>query len=205
MSFALWLGFLAAALVIALTPGPGAVLAMSTGMRLGYRPALAAIAGLQLALLVHLGVVALGLGALLAASDDAFSILRLLGAAYLVWLGVQKWRAVAAAPGAVAPAGRRSLFVQGLFVNLANPKAIVFIAALVPQFIDPARPLVIQYLTIAVTLCVTDVVVMSGYALAASRVGRWFANPQALRWQNRVFGGIFISAGALLAAAGRPV
>ena len=203
MSFALWLGFLVAALVIALTPGPGALLAMSTGMRLGYGPALSAIAGLQVALLMHLAVVALGLGALLAASEHAFSILRLLGAAYLVWLGVRKWRA-AAAPGLVTPAGRRHLFLQGLLVNLANPKAIVFIAALVPQFLDPARSLLGQYLAIAATLCATDVVVMSGYALTASRVGRWLSDPRALRWQNHVFGGIFVGAGALLAVAGRP-
>jgi homoserine/homoserine lactone efflux protein len=204
VSIALWLGFLAAALVIALTPGPGAVLAMSTGMRLGYRPALAAIAGLQVALLVHLAIVALGLGALLAASDAAFTTLRLLGAAYLVWLGLQKWRATAVAPEPLTPAGRHNLFLQGLLVNLANPKAIVFIAALVPQFIDPARPLPGQYMTVAVTLCAIDVAVMSGYALAASRVGRWLADPRAWRWQNRVFGGLFIGAGALLAAAPRP-
>jgi homoserine/homoserine lactone efflux protein len=177
---------------------------MSTGMSLGYRPALAAIAGLQVALLMHLAVVALGLGALLAASDEAFVILRLLGAAYLVWLGVQKWRAPSVAPDALTSARKRNVFVQGLLVNLANPKAIVFVAALVPQFVDPARPLVVQYVMIAATLCVTDVVVMSGYALAAARIGRWLADPRAVRWQSRVFGGIFIGAGALLAAAGRP-
>ncbi len=204
MSFATWLGFLVAAIVIAVTPGPGAVLSMSTGMSLGYRPALAAIVGLQVALLVHLAVVALGLGALLAASDEAFTILRLLGAAYLVWLGMQKWRAPAAAPESVMPDRRRSLFVQGLFVNLVNPKAIVFVAALVPQFVDLARPLAVQYAVIAATLCAVDIVVMSGYALAAARVGRWLTDPRALHWQNRVFGGLFVGAGALLAAAGRP-
>ena len=203
MSFATWLGFLVAAIVIAVTPGPGAVLSMSTGMSLGYRPALAAIVGLQMALLAHLAVVALGLGALLAASDEAFAILRLLGAAYLVWLGVQKWRAPATVPGALTPDRGRSLFVQGLLVNLVNPKAILFVAALVPQFVDSARPLALQYMMIAATLCAVDIVVMSIYALAAASVGRWLSDPRALRWQNRMFGSLFVGAGALLAVAGR--
>ena len=93
MSLAAWLGFLLAAIVIAVTPGPGAVISMSTGMRHGYRAALVAILGLQTALLAHVAVVAVGLGTLLAASETAFSLLKLIGAGYLVWLGLQKWRA----------------------------------------------------------------------------------------------------------------
>ena len=152
MSFALWLGFLLAAVLIAITPGPGAVLSMSIGMRYGYRSALLAILGLQAALLLQLVVVALGLGALLAASETAFGLLKLAGAAYLIWLGVQKWRApVAAVVAASGDLSKRGLFVQGLLVNLTNPKAIVFIGALVPQFIDPAQPVAAQYAVIAAT------------------------------------------------------
>jgi homoserine/homoserine lactone efflux protein len=93
VTLGVWLAFLAAAIVIAVSPGPGAVLSMSTGIRHGYRAAFIAILGLQAALLVQLAIVALGFGALLATSETAFALLKLLGAAYLVWLGIQRWRA----------------------------------------------------------------------------------------------------------------
>ena len=205
MSFAAWLGFLLAAILIAVTPGPGAVISMSTGMRHGYRAALTAILGLQAAILLHLLIVAFGLGALLATSELAFVLVKFLGAAYLVWLGIQKWRAPVVPVDADAPPVRATgLFLQGLLVNLTNPKAIIFIAALVPQFVNPALPQIPQYLLIALTLCLTDLTVMSGYALAASRLGSWLHDPLAIRLQNRAFGGLFVSAGALLAISSRP-
>ena len=112
--------------------------------------------------------------ALLAASQTAFALVKFVGAAYLVWLGIQKWRAAPVPVDVNAPPVRRKgLFLQGLLVNLTNPKAIIFIGALVPQFIDPAREQVGQYLTIALTLCLTDMLVMSCYALAAAKLGRW--------------------------------
>jgi homoserine/homoserine lactone efflux protein len=208
MTLAVWLGFLLAAILIAVTPGPGAVISMSTGMRHGYWAALTAILGLQAAILLHLLIVALGLGALLAASETAFALVKFIGAAYLVWLGIQRWRApplpADATPDA-SPVLSKSLFLQGLMVNLTNPKAIVFIGALVPQFVDPVKAQVGQYLLIAVTLCLTDMFVMSCYALAASRLGGWMRDPAAIGSQNRLFGGLFISAGAILAVSSRPL
>ena len=205
MSLAVWFGFLLAAILIAVTPGPGAVISMSTGMRHGYRAALTVILGLQLALLAQVAIVAVGLGALLATSETAFTLLRLIGAAYLVWLGTQKWRAPPLAPsdGERPKLLRNGLFTQGLLVNLTNPKAIVFICALVPQFIDPTRAQLPQYLIIAATLCATDIVVMSTYALTAARLGNWLHRPEYVRMQNRIFGGLFISAGALLGLSSR--
>ncbi|MDP3538610.1 MAG: homoserine/homoserine lactone efflux protein [Azonexus sp.] len=204
MTLTVWLGFLLAAIVIAVTPGPGAVISMSTGMRHGYRAALVAILGLQAAILAHLAVVAIGFGALLATSEAAFVAAKFVGAGYLVWLGVQKWRALPLPlDESAVPTLRRSLFLQGLLVNLTNPKAIIFIGALVPQFVDPAMPLVPQYLVISGTLCLTDIVVMSIYALTAVRLGQWLHDPKLLRLQNRVFGAVFVTAGALLAASSR--
>ena len=206
MTLTVWLGFLLAAILIAVTPGPGAVISMSTGMRHGYLAALTAILGLQAAILLHLMIVALGLGALLAASETAFALVKFVGAAYLVWLGIQKWRAAPVPVDVNAPPVRRKgLFLQGLLVNLTNPKAIIFIGALVPQFIDPAREQLGQYLTIALTLCLTDMLVMSCYALAAAKLGRWLHDPATIRSQNRLFGGLFMSAGALLAVSSRPL
>ena len=204
MSLSLWLGFLLATIMIAVTPGPGAVLSMSTSMRYGYWSALTAILGLQAAILVHLAIVAIGFGALLAASETGFSVVKFIGAAYLIWLGVQKWRSPPLPVDAeTLSIRRRGLFLQGLLINLTNPKAIIFIGALVPQFIDPGRSQVEQYLLIAATLCLTDIIVMSAYALAAGRLGSWLHDPKAIRLQNRAFGGLFISAGTLLALSSR--
>jgi homoserine/homoserine lactone efflux protein len=205
VTLTVWLGFLAASILIAVTPGPGAVISISTGMRRGYWAALTAILGLQAAILLHLVIVALGLGALLAASETAFSVVKFVGAGYLVWLGMKKWRAPVVPVDANVPTIRRKgLFLQGMLVNLTNPKAIIFVGALVPQFVNPALPQVPQYLLIAATLCLTDMTVMSGYALAGSHLGRWLHDPTTIRLQNRAFGGLFVSAGALLAISSRP-
>jgi len=93
VTLAVWLGFLLAAILIAVTPGPGAVLSIGTGMRHGYWSALIAILGLQVAFVVHLAIIAMGFGALIATSESAFSVMKLIGAGYLLWLGIQKWRA----------------------------------------------------------------------------------------------------------------
>ena len=204
MALTTWLAFLFAATLIAVSPGPGAATSMSVGLRHGYWAALRAILGLQSALVIQLSIVAAGLGALLAASTTAFNIMKLLGAAYLIWLGIQKWRetpqAVEGEKVATPPSG---LFVQGLLVNLTNPKAIVFIAALTPQFIDPGRPQWLQFLILAATMCGVDTVVMSGYALLATHLRRWLNDAHAMKAQNRFFGGIFVGAGMLLATSGR--
>ncbi|MBK8320742.1 MAG: LysE family transporter [Betaproteobacteria bacterium] len=205
MSLATWLGFLLAAVMIAVTPGPGAVLSMSTGGRHGYWAAFIAILGLQVAILVHLLIVAVGFGALLAASETAFFSVKLMGAAYLVWLGIAKWRApLSPVDGNLVSLPRGGFFLQGLLVNLINPKAIIFIGALVPQFINPAQPVLAQYLIVAATLSSIDVVTMSVYALAAVRMNQWMHNPKAIQLQNRTFGGLFFSAGVFLAGSARP-
>lgn len=207
MSWTMWLAFLAAALVIAVSPGPGAVLSMSTGLRYGYAAALRAIAGLQIALLLQLGVVALGLGAVLATSETAFAVVKFAGAAYLIWLGVQKWRSPPEPIGGdgegLRVQSRRQLYAQGILVNLTNPKAIVFIAALVPQFIVPDRPQWPQFAIIGATMVAVDTMVMSCYALLATRFRPLLRNPRLLRLQNRIFGGLFVGAGAMLAASSR--
>ena len=207
MSWTMWLAFLAAALVIAVSPGPGAVLSMSTGLRYGYAAALRAIAGLQIALLLQLCVVALGLGAVLTTSEAAFAVVKFAGAAYLIWLGVQKWRSPPEPIGGDGEGqrvqSRRQLYAQGILVNLTNPKAIVFIAALVPQFIVPDQPQWPQFAIIGATMVAVDTMVMSCYALLATRFRPLLRNPRLLRLQNRIFGGLFVGAGAMLAASSR--
>lgn len=206
MSLSVWLGFLLAAILIAVTPGPGAVISMSSGLRYGYRAALRAILGLQTAILLHLLIVAVGFGALLATSELAFDLMKFGGAAYLVWLGIQRWRApVEVIDAEAVQAPLKSLYLQGVLVNLTNPKAVVFIAALVPQFIDARQEQLAQYLLVAMTLCLTDILVMSIYALAATRIAPWLRDPQAMRRQNRIFAGLFVTAGAALTLSSRPL
>lgn len=205
MSMHLWLGFLATTLVVALSPGPGAVLSMSVGLRHGYWHALRGILGLQTALVLQMALVFAGLGALLAASEGAFMFLKYAGAGYLVWLGIQKWRAPVVPDGdasleAPSPVG---FYRQGILVNLGNPKAIVFIAALVPQFIEASAPRLLQFVVMVATMCSVDILVMSGYALLASRFRRAAGSARAVCMQNRIFGGLFVSAGLFLAGTSR--
>jgi homoserine/homoserine lactone efflux protein len=207
MSLHTWLAFFAAAWLISLSPGAGAVSCMAAGMRYGYRHALWNIAGLQLGIQLVLGVVAAGLGAVLAASALAFTTVKWVGALYLIWLGVQQWRA---APQALVPAvantvantgegSARQLVLRGFLVNASNPKGILFMFAVLPQFIDPARPQFVQYAICGATLFVTDAVVMSGYTAFAARGLPLLRGDRHRRWMNRGFGTTFIAAGAVLA------
>jgi len=204
MTVETWLAFFAASWLISLSPGAGAISAMAAGLRFGLARAMANIAGLIAGILFVLLVVAAGLGALLAASTVAFTAVKWLGVAYLVWLGIEQWRAPAFAVDAAAAAGtlgatRRQLFVRGFLVNATNPKGIVFMLAVLPQFIDPARPQLAQYAICGATLVFTDLVVMTGYAAFAAKALRLLRKPRQIRAMNRAFGGLLMTMGALLA------
>jgi len=203
MPFDTWLAFFVASWLISLSPGAGALSCMSAGMRYGYARASWNILGLQLGILFVLAIVAAGLGAVLAASTTAFTAVKWLGAAYLVGIGIQQWRAPAAPMRSDADASvdgtPRALFWRGFFVNATNPKGILFMLAVLPQFIDPARPQLVQYAICAVTMFFTDLVVMSGYTGFAARALRLLRAPHHLRAMNRAFGGLFVTAGVFLA------
>ncbi|MFT8212139.1 MAG: homoserine/homoserine lactone efflux protein [Symbiopectobacterium sp.] len=198
-----WLTYLLTTLILSLSPGSGAINTMSTAISHGYRGAAASIAGLQVGLAIHIVLVGIGLGALLSQSLLAFDILKWLGAAYLIWLGIQQWRA-AGSLDLHALAGtmpRRQLFRRAILVNLTNPKSIVFLAALFPQFIVPHQPQVAQYLILGVTTVAVDIMVMIGYATLATRIAVWLKGPRQIRLLNRLFGSLFMLVGALLATA----
>lgn len=202
MSASVWLAYFAACWVIAISPGSGAVLSMSHGLSYGLRQTSATIFGLQAGLVFILLVAGGGLGALLLASETAFMIVKIVGALYLIYLGIQQWRApVHAGPEAtvrVAPMSARRRFLIGLLTNATNPKGIIFMVAVLPQFINPNRPLALQLLILAVTMCAVDLIVMHSYALLASRLQRFFRNVRAMRIQNRVFGSVLMGVGAAL-------
>ena len=197
-----WLAFFVAAWLISLSPGAGAISCMAAGMRYGYARAMWNILGLQLGILFVLAIVAAGLGAIIAASTALFTLIKWLGAAYLVYLGIRQWRAPAVPvtdAGADVTGTPRQLVMRGFLVNATNPKGIVFMLAVLPQFIDPALPQLPQYLACGATLFFTDLVVMSGYTGLAARVLRLLREPHHVRWVNRFFGGLFVAAGAVLA------
>jgi homoserine/homoserine lactone efflux protein len=204
MDFHIWLAYFAAAWLIALSPGSGAVLSMSHGLTYGVRQTTATILGLQIGLAFIFLVAGAGVGALLMASATAFTVVKVLGAAYLVWLGLRQWRAPLGVlredgqmtSGPVLSARQR--VALGVFTNATNPKGIVFMVAVLPQFINPARPLALQLAILLTTTVLVDLVVMHGYAFLASRLRQWLRSARARRTQNRVFGGVLMAMGASL-------
>jgi homoserine/homoserine lactone efflux protein len=209
MELSTWLAFFAASWAISISPGPGALAAMSAGLNHGFRLGYATTLGLVLGIWSQLLVVGVGLGALLATSATAFTVVKWLGVGYLVWLGVQQWRAPARplaelrADAAAVTVG--SLMRRGWVINAVNPKGTVFLLAVVPQFIELQQPLLPQYLVIGLTLGFSDMVVMAGYTALASRVLAELKSASHMRVLNRVFGGLFVAAGALLAVFKRGV
>ena len=202
-----WLTFFAASWLISLSPGAGAISCMTTGLRYGWRRGVWNILGLQLGIAAILVVVAAGLGAILAASETAFSVIKWFGVAYLMFLAYKQWVALPSdldAGAAERPIGRPlSLVLRGFLVNFSNPKAIVFMLAVLPQFIDPHAPLVAQYLVMGVTMISVDLIVMAGYTGLASRVLRLLRTPRQQRVMNRSFAALFAAAAGLLATVKR--
>jgi homoserine/homoserine lactone efflux protein len=202
MTFSTWITFFLACWAISLSPGPGAIAAMSAGLNQGFRRGYFTVFGLVLGIWTQMVIVVAGLGAVIAASNTAFTVLKFLGAAYLVWIGIAQWRAgdkplVASADAPIL--ARKQLIVRGWGINATNPKSTVFMLAVVPNFIDLSHPLIPQYVIIMMSLSFTDLVVMAGYVALASRVLRALNEPHHVRIMNRCFGGLFVVAGTLLA------
>lgn len=229
MAFSLWVTLLLACLVISLTPGAGAINTMGNALAQGFRRSIWGILGQQAALIVHIAIVAIGVGVLVASNPVLFEIIRYAGAAYLAFLGLRLIFArppVASPPATGRPAegtltegrpgeeapdgadaaaravreGRWSMFRRGLWVNLLNPKAIVFFLAFLPQFIRPDEPLLPQYAVVAVTVVAVDIAVMWGFfAVAAHGFRRFTRTARGRRLLDRVFGSLFIGVALLLA------
>ena len=200
MEFHTWLAFFAAVWGIALSPGNGAILCMSHGLSYGLRASTVTIMGLQLGVLVVLLVSAFGLGALLLASETLFTAVKWLGAAYLAYLGIQLWRAPVVVNEAgiakVAPMAANKRFWLGFFTNVTNPKGIVFMVAVLPQFMNPQSPnRVLEIAIMALTMFVVDCAVMHGYSGLASKLSRFFKDAKAVKLQNRVFGAVLVAVG----------
>ncbi len=199
MAWHTWLIYLIAAVGLSLTPGPNSLLALTNGALHGHRRTLWTVAGGALGFVAVIALSMLGIGALLQASASALLVLKWVGGAYLVWLGIQLWRAppLQLQPSADTPFARRSqLFRQGLFAAVSNPKALLFYGAFLPQFLDPARSLWLQFAVMAGTFAAIECVVEYLLARMAHRI-----RPKLERYGkrfNRVCGGAFAAMGVAL-------
>jgi homoserine/homoserine lactone efflux protein len=184
-------------------PGPTVTLIIANSIRHGYRAGLANVAGTQAGLAVMIAIVGIGLNTLISGMGHWFEWVRLIGAAYLIWMGVQMFRAKGTlnADG-TARQPRGGFFLQGLAVALSNPKTLVFFGAFFPQFIDPARDHGLQILIMGLTAMLVAAVSDSAYALAAGRAGRALS-AKRVRLLSRVSGGFLIGGGLWLAFSRR--
>ena len=203
MSFQIWLGFMLACWAISISPGAGAIASMSSGLNYGFRHGYSNAIGLQLALALQIMIVAAGVGVLFATTSWAFLVVKWFGVIYLLYLAYKQW---------IAPIqdieikqetiyqSRRSLMLNGFVVNMSNPKAIVFLLAVLPQFLDLNRPPWPQYAIMAFTMITIDLIVMAGYTGLAAKVLRLLRSPKQQKYLNRSFAIMFAVAALLLSS-----
>lgn len=205
MTLELYLAFVLATAVLIILPGPIVSLVIANSISHGSRAGLCNVAGSLVAMAILLLVVALGLGSLMAIMASAFEWLRWLGVAYLIWLGIQKWR-MAIVPPAERPARDAQpakLFFQGFLISLTNPKTLVFLAAFFPQFMSADAPAAPQLALLCPTFLVIAAILDSSYAVLAGRARHWLRDLRRLKIAERVTGLFMIAAGAWLALARR--
>lgn len=207
MTWQVWLAFVGAAIAISVVPGPGAVQSMATGMTEGLRRGWWSVLGLQIGLMLQLVLVAAGVGAVVASSAVAFTVIKWLGVAYLAYLAVRQWRT---APrdlteqiGSATGSSRRGLVLRGFLVNATNPKGLVFFLAALPQFVTPAMPLLPQYLAMGLTMIVVDIMVMGVYTGLSGRLVNWLHNARQQTLLNRTISGMFAAAAIVLSLVRR--
>lgn len=199
MALHTWLIYLVAAIGLSLTPGPNSLLALTHGALHGHRKTLYTVAGGSVGFVVLIALSMVGIGALLQASADALLVLKYAGGAYLVWLGIQIWRAppihLQLEPGAGNAKGS-ALFRQGLLAAMTNPKALLFYGAFLPQFIDPQRSLWLQFLIMAGSFAIIEFLVEWLLARLAHDIRPWLERTG--KSFNRACGGLFALMGAAL-------
>lgn len=201
MSYQVWLAYMLACWVISISPGAGAIASMSSGLNYGFRRGYWNALGLQVALLLQIGIVAAGVGVLFATTPWAFLVVKWFGVLYLLYLAYLQWNA---APQSIEIQQEQpdksiaKLVLHGFLVNLSNPKAIVFLLAVLPQFLDLSKPQWIQYLIMAITMITIDLIVMAGYTGLAAKVLRLLKSPKQQKYMNRTFAVLFSCAAGLL-------
>lgn len=204
MTITTWLSLLTACVIISFTPGAGAINTMSNALASGWRRSLWGVIGQQIALIVYIVVVAAGVGVFVARSPILFTTIRYAGAAYLIYLGLRmvfsRPKVSETGEAIVEPAvTNRAMVWQGFWVNILNPKAVVFYLAFIPQFIRLDEPQLPQYLILAITSVVVDIIVMWCFFAAAARpFGKYAGTVRGQRVLNSIFGALFVVVAGLL-------
>ncbi|HEX2175329.1 MAG TPA: LysE family translocator [Nocardioidaceae bacterium] len=202
-----WLAFIIASILFIQVPGPSLLFTIGRALTVGRREALLSVVGNALGLVVQVGFVALGIGAVVAASAMAYTVLKLVGAAYVVWLGVSAIRHRADARLALQnperpPATRAKAVRTGFVVGVTNPKTIVFFAAFLPQFTSDSGPAALQSVLLGIVFGILAVCSDSVWALGAGKARDWFARkPHRLDKLSASGGGMMITLGVTLAAS----
>ena len=203
MDFSLWLALFLAAWAISISPGPGAVASMAAGLRYGMWPGAALVCGLITGYTIQFIISVVGVAAVIKTSPLLFEVIKWVGVSYLIYLGIKQYRSpvsmirvnVSTMPSATAG----KLFMQGLLVDITNPKAAIFLLAVIPQFVDTTRPLMLQYVLICLTLCLVDLVIMLCYVALAANLVKLLKNPHLTARINKIFGVCFILAALSMA------
>lgn len=203
MLFSVWLALFFAAWAISISPGPGAVASMAAGLRYGMWPGVALVAGLIFGYSLQFVISIIGVAAMIKTSLILFEVIKWIGVTYLIYLGIKQYRSpvsmvrvdVSEMPSSTAS----KLFLQGFLVDITNPKAAIFLLAVIPQFVDTTKPLLLQYVSIWFTLCAVDLVIMLGYAALAANLVKLLKNPHTTARINKIFGFCFILAALTMA------
>ena len=201
MSLQIWFAFMLACWLISLSPGAGAIASMSSGLNYGFKHGYWTVLGLQIALLVQVLIVAAGAGVLFATTPWAFQMVKWFGVIYLLYLAYVQWTAPTQTIEIEKDHHKKPAFVlmlKGFIVNMSNPKSIVFLLAVLPQFLDLSQPQWLQYVIMAVTMVSIDLIVMAGYTGLASKLLRLLRSPTQQKYLNRSFAVMFSCAALLL-------
>ena len=203
MEFSTWLLYTAAALGLSLTPGPNGLLALTHGALYGVKKTAFTIAGGALGFTAVIALSLFGIGALLAASADLLTVLKWIGGAYLVWLGIQVWRSPAVGAPTESSATvitKTAVFRQGLLAAVTNPKGILFFVAFLPQFLVTDSPLLLQFAVMTLTFVGIEIITETLIALGSEKVQPFLA--RFGKRVNQVFGGVFVAIGIALPLRG---
>lgn len=206
MELNVWLTLFLAALAISISPGAGAVVSMNHGIKYGLKKSYPAIFGLQAGLFIQTFIVVIGLGALIAKSVMLFNIIKWVGVAYLVYLGLSKiFEKVEILDDEeyISRYSAKKSFIGSTFINLTNAKATVFLVAFIPQFLNTNESLWLQFAIIVTTLCLVDIIVMTGYSSMASKLKFLIKDVKAMKIQNRITGLFLILAAVFMSSAKR--
>ena len=202
MEFHMYFGFVIATTIMIAIPGPSVLLTVAHSISFGWKRGITTVAGATLGIAVQLVIAAIGLASLLHVVTGAFQWLRWIGAAYLVYLGIKQWRSAGKSYEVNASeVSNKSVFVKGLVTTTFNPKSLIFIASILPQFIDVSRPLGLQFIMIVPTFLAITFIVTSCWALMAGKLSDFLKSQRAQKVVSRTSGGLVILAGVGLALA----